>query len=56
MYPTPEFIAVIRDERQRRTHADRLAAIAQCARDCCTASTTLFERLSRVVRGTPTSC
>ncbi len=56
MYPTPEFIAVIREERERRTHADRLATIALCARACRAASTTLFERLSRVVRGAPTSC
>jgi hypothetical protein len=54
MNATPELVAAIQRERDARIREDHLAAIASCAKHCC--STSLASRLSRIVHGTPAAC
>jgi hypothetical protein len=54
MNPTPGLVTLVQRERERQIQADYLARIVARARACCNPS--LFDRLARVLRVTPTAC
>ncbi len=55
MQRNPDLITLIRDQQEREIRALHLAAIAQCARRCCTPAGR-FARLTRAFRPTPIDC
>ncbi len=56
MIPTSELVPLIQRERDRQAAASRLAAIAECARRCCTAPAGLLDRVARALRQAPQAC
>jgi hypothetical protein len=54
MFPSPELVALIQQERERSIARDRLARLAACVRACCAPS--LVGRVVRTVRRSPAAC
>jgi hypothetical protein len=54
LFPTPEYVALVQRERDSTIRSDRLARVAACVRASCEPS--LFDRVARVIRGTPAAC
>ena len=56
MIPTPQYVALMHQERTHEIEQFRLAAIAARARACCTASVSLVQRIVRALRPAPVAC
>ena len=54
MNASPELIAAVQRERERQVDLDRLARLVARMRACC--NPTLFDRLARAMRRTPSAC
>jgi hypothetical protein len=54
MNATIDLARIIQAEREVHIREDHLAAVASCARHCC--STSLSSRLARALRPAPATC